>query len=151
MWFHLALIIASFLAMEFLAWFTHKFVMHGFMWRFHQDHHHKDEGQFLEKNDLFFLIFAIPGILLFIAGMRAADTTLIALATGITLYGICYFVIHDIFIHQRFKWLRKTDNVYLRAIRKAHKIHHKHAGKENGECFGMLIVKLKYLREAQRR
>ena len=150
MWFYIALIIVSFLAMEFLAWFTHKYVMHGFMWHFHKDHHLKDEGQFLEKNDTFFLIFAIPGIVLFLAGAAGSDATLICIATGITLYGICYFLIHDIFIHQRFRILRNTDNVYLRAIRKAHKIHHKHSGKHNGQCFGMLLVNLKYLREAQR-
>jgi beta-carotene 3-hydroxylase len=40
--------------------------------------------------------------------------------------------------------------VYLRAIRKAHKVHHKHLGKEDGECFGMLVVPLKYFREAKR-
>ena len=35
-------------------------------------------------------------------------------------------------------------------IRKAHKVHHKHLGKEDGECFGMLIVPLKYIREAKK-
>ncbi|MFB0911389.1 MAG: carotene hydroxylase, partial [Flavobacterium sp.] len=37
--------------------------------------------------------------------------------------------------------------VYFRAIRRAHKVHHKHMGKEQGECFGMLIVPWKYLRQ----
>lgn len=150
MWLNIALVIGSFFAMEFLAWFTHKYVMHGFLWHLHKDHHHKNEGRFLERNDLFFLIFAIPGILLFIAGAMRSDATLISLATGITLYGICYFLVHDVFIHQRFKRLRNTENVYLRSIRKAHKMHHKHSGKQHGECYGMLIVKLRYLREAQR-
>jgi beta-carotene 3-hydroxylase len=36
------------------------------------------------------------------------------------------------------------------AIRKAHKVHHKHLGKEDGECFGMLIVPLKYYQEARK-
>jgi beta-carotene 3-hydroxylase len=34
----------------------------------------------------------------------------------------------------------------LLAIRRAHKIHHKHLGKEEGECFGMLWVPMKYYR-----
>lgn len=68
---------------------------------------------------------------------------------GITLYGLAYFLLHDIFIHQRFKILRHTDNAYFRAIRRAHKVHHKHLGKEDGECFGMLWVPLKYYREAK--
>jgi beta-carotene 3-hydroxylase len=62
-------------------------------------------------------------------------------------YGIAYFLVHEVFIHQRFKWFRNSDNVYFRAIRRAHKVHHKHMGKEQGECFGMLIVPWKYLRQ----
>jgi beta-carotene 3-hydroxylase len=65
---------------------------------------------------------------------------------GILAYGIAYFLVHEVFIHQRFKWFRNSDNVYFRAIRRAHKVHHKHMGKEQ-ECFGMLIVPWKYLRQ----
>ena len=35
------------------------------------------------------------------------------------------------------------------ANRRAHKEHHKHLTKEDGECFGMLFVPRKYLREAR--
>jgi beta-carotene 3-hydroxylase len=38
----------------------------------------------------------------------------------------------------------------LPAIRKAHKVHHKHLGKEDGECFGMLVVPFKYYKEAKK-
>jgi beta-carotene 3-hydroxylase len=62
---------------------------------------------------------------------------------------VAYFLIHEVFIHQRFKWLRNADSPYLRAIRRAHKIHHKHLQKEDGECFGMLLVPRKYLYEAR--
>ncbi|MFI0492282.1 MAG: beta-carotene hydroxylase, partial [Flavobacterium sp.] len=27
-----------------------------------------------------------------------------------------------------------------------HKVHHKHLGKQNGECFGMLFVPFKYFK-----
>jgi beta-carotene 3-hydroxylase len=63
---------------------------------------------------------------------------------GITFYGFCYFMIHDVLIHQRFKWFKNTNNKYLIGLRKAHKVHHKHLGKEHGECFGMLFVPFKY-------
>lgn len=148
MWLYILITIFSFLGMEFVAWFTHKFIMHGLMWEFHRDHHVKDEGEFIEKNDLFFLIFATPGILLFLAGVIWSNAIFTAIAAGITLYGLCYFLVHDIFIHQRFKLFRNSDNIYLRAIRRAHKMHHKHTGKEDGECFGMLIVPFKYYKEA---
>jgi beta-carotene 3-hydroxylase len=41
-------------------------------------------------------------------------------------YGLCYFMIHDVLIHQRFKWFKHTNNKYLIGLRKAHKVHHKH-------------------------
>jgi beta-carotene 3-hydroxylase len=67
---------------------------------------------------------------------------------GIALYGFTYFMIHDIYIHRRFKWLRDIDHPYFYAIRKAHKVHHKKLGKSHGECFGMLIVPRKFYKEA---
>ena len=140
--------ILAFLLMEFVAWFAHKFVMHGGLWTLHQDHHKKDHGGVFERNDAFFLIFATPAITLFFFGVRngIADVR-IWIAAGITLYGLAYFLVHDIFIHQRTKWLRNTDNWYFRALRRAHKMHHKHLGKEDGECFGMLFVPLKYFKK----
>jgi len=31
--------------MEYVAWFTHKYVMHGFLWVLHEDHHRpRDRG-----------------------------------------------------------------------------------------------------------
>jgi beta-carotene 3-hydroxylase len=139
----------TFLLMEGVAWFTHKFIMHGFLWHLHEDHHVKSPG-FFEKNDSFFLIFAVPSALGFILGSATSYTFLAYIALGILLYGIAYFFIHEIFIHQRFKWFTRSDNTYLRGIRKAHKVHHKHLGKEEGECFGMLLVPFKYWEEQRK-
>ena len=66
---------------------------------------------------------------------------------GILGYGITYFMVHDIFIHQRFKLFRNANNWYARGVRRAHKIHHKHLGKEDSECFGMLFVPFKYFKK----
>jgi beta-carotene 3-hydroxylase len=63
---------------------------------------------------------------------------------GILFYGIAYFLVHDVLIHQRFKWFKNTKNKYLRGLRKAHKVHHKNMGKQEGKCFGMLFVPKKY-------
>jgi beta-carotene 3-hydroxylase len=141
-------IVLAFVAMECMAWLAHKYLMHGFLWFLHKDHHKKDDGQVFEKNDFFFLIFATPAILLFLYGTVSGNYMAMGVAAGITIYGFCYFLVHDIFIHQRFKWFRNTNNIYLKAIRRAHKMHHKHLGKEHGECFGMLWVPFKYFREA---
>jgi len=133
--------------MEGITWCTHKFVMHGWMWYFHEDHH-QPRGGFFEKNDAFFLIFAVPSCLMIVFGSMAAFDWRFFVGIGILLYGVSYFLIHDVLIHQRFDWFSRTDNLYFRAIRKAHKIHHKHLNKEDGECFGMLYVPRKYFVEA---
>lgn len=137
---------AAFITMEAVAWFTHKFIMHGFLWVLHRDHHKKVSKGFFEHNDFFFLIFAVPGIICLYLGMQHGYDFRFWIGAGITLYGFTYFLVHDIFIHQRFKWLRSTENQYFKAIRRAHKMHHKHIGKEDGECFGMLWVPIKYFR-----
>lgn len=139
--------LAAFFSMEAVAWLTHKYVMHGFLWFLHKDHHKKDTYGFFELNDFFFLIFAIPGMVGVFYGMMNDFNYFFYIGLGITIYGFTYFLVHDLFIHQRFKILRHSDNVYFRAIRRAHKMHHKHLGKEDGECFGMLWVPLKYFRQ----
>ena len=145
--FNILLMIITFFAMEGVAWFAHKYVMHGLLWSLHRDHHKKETYGFFEHNDLFFLIFAIPGIVALVLGLYTPLNFLFWAGLGITLYGLTYFLVHDVFIHQRFRWLRKTDNAYFKAIRRAHKMHHKHLEKEEGECFGMLWVPRKYFRE----
>lgn len=139
----------TFFFMEFVAWFTHKYVMHGLLWILHKDHHVGKEG-FFEKNDAFFLIFAIPGSLFSILGALNGYDFKFFIGLGITLYGLAYFLVHDVFIHQRFKLFRNSKHPYFAAIRRAHKMHHKHITKEHGECFGMLLVPFKYYLEAKK-
>lgn len=142
--------LAAFAAMEAVAWSAHKYLMHGWLWSLHHDHHRKESAGFFERNDFFFLIFALPGIAGLLVGIAQGYNWLFWTGIGITGYGIAYFLVHDIFIHQRFKLFRHTDNRYLRSIRRAHKMHHKHLGKEHGECFGMLWVPFKYFREEKK-
>lgn len=145
------IVIATFLFMEFMAWFTHKYVMHGWFWFLHEDHHVIGEDKvFFEKNDWFFVIFAVPSFLLFLFGSLNGFDFRFWIGTGIAVYGAAYFFVHDLFIHQRIKVLTRTQHPYFMAIRKAHKMHHKHLTKEHGECFGMLLVPFKYWREAKK-
>lgn len=140
------IVIATFFVMEGITWLIHKYVMHGFLWMLHKDHHdHSNDGP-IEKNDYFFLIFAIPTMVLMYYGTVQNYNHWFYIAVGIALYGMAYFFVHDIFIHQRFKFLRYTQNPYLLAIRRAHKQHHKHTGKQEGECFGFLWVPVKYFK-----
>ncbi len=137
------IVLATFIAMEGVTWLTHRYVMHGFLWYLHRDHHQKGKG-FFEKNDAFFLIFAIPSWLCIMLGLQHRVYWVAAIGFGIALYGLAYFIVHEVIIHQRFKWFTRSNNIYIRGIRWAHKMHHKHIGKEEGESFGMLIVAKKY-------
>ena len=136
----------TFLIMEFVAWFSHKYIMHGFLWFLHKDHHKKDHKSWFERNDLFFLQFAAISAIFVILWGEFDFWFGLPIAIGIFLYGLAYFVVHDIFIHQRFKIFRNINNRYARGIRRGHKMHHKHIGKEDGECFGMLLVPKKYFK-----
>lgn len=145
---NISIVIATFLVMEFMAWSVHKYIMHGFLWNLHYDHHNKQPG-FFEKNDTFFLIFAIPSWLFIMFGMFNQFDFRIYIGIGILLYGIAYFLVHDVLIHKRFKKLRKiifenTNFRYFRVLEYAHKMHHSKIGKDDGESFGMLIVAKKY-------
>lgn len=145
--FYIFITIATFLFAEALTWLTHKYVMHGFLWYLHQDHHQPRYDSVFEKNDSFFVIFAIPSALAFYNGLTPSLSYLFFIGLGILLYGIAYFIVHDVIIHQRFKWFKRVQSPYLQALRKGHKVHHKTMGKNGGECYGMLIVPMKYFRE----
>lgn len=140
-------ILVTAVLMEGVAWGMHKYVMHGLFWNLHEDHHVRDNhDSFFELNDSFFVFFAIISITAFSLWSIFGWDVALGIGIGVFIYGVVYFVIHDLFIHQRIKIWRNTKNPYLKAIRRAHKIHHKHLGKEEGECFGMLWVPMKYYR-----
>jgi len=138
--------LATFFSMEFMAWFTHKYVMHGFLWHIHADHHKKDHDSWFERNDLFFIFYAVVSMGCIILWSEYGVWFALPIGIGIFSYGLAYFMVHDIFIHQRFKIFKKADNIYAKGIRRAHKIHHKHIGKKERENFGMLIVPFKYFK-----
>ena len=151
MWIYIVVFVLTFCFMEFMAWFTHKFIMHGFLWSLHKDHHRKDHDSWFERNDAFFIFYALVSIGFFLLWKYNILDIGLAIGLGILAYGIAYFFVHDIFIHQRFKLFRNADHWYFKAIRRAHKVHHKHLNKEHGECFGMLWVPFKYFMEVRRR
>jgi beta-carotene 3-hydroxylase len=80
--------------MECVTWLTHKYLMHGFMWYFHEDHHQPKYANIFERNDIFFCDFAIPSMFFFV-GAEAGFNYLFFIGLGITAYGFCYFMIHD--------------------------------------------------------
>jgi beta-carotene 3-hydroxylase len=144
---NILILVATFSFMEGFAWFLHKYVMHGFLWNLHEDHHIPHSKKF-EKNDFFSTVFGIPSWLFIYFGIKHGMDWKLYVGVGIALYGLCYFFIHEVLIHQRLTFLKHTENIYFLALRKAHKVHHKKLNKEDGECFGMLVVPRKYFSEA---
>ncbi|MCU4175888.1 hypothetical protein [Carboxylicivirga sp. N1Y90] len=142
--FYIVVTVLTFLAMEAVTWFTHKYVMHGFLWVLHADHHDLSKVTTFEKNDAFFIIFAIPSILLFYFGVNPTINFKFFIGLGIFFYGMAYFLVHDVFIHHRFPWLKKAQHRYLIGLHLAHKSHHK-----GGKCFGMLYVPKRFMDEAK--
>ncbi len=140
---YLFLFFLAFFGMEFVAWFSHKYIMHGFLWKLHKDHH-RGTSTTLQNNDWFSIIFALPSFLFIFLGFLFENYLNVAVGFGMTAYGCVYFFVHDIFVHQRIKFLRDTTNPYMLALRRAHKSHHKSLEKENTESFGFIIVNKKY-------
>ena len=140
----IALIVASILAMEGIAWASHKYVMHGFGWGWHRDHHEPHDGYF-EKNDRFALVGAALSIAFFaggsplVLGERAwPPGTFIGL--GVMAYGVIYTLVHDGLIHQRwFRWVPRGG--YAKRLVQAHKLHHVTIGKHGGVSFGFVFAR----------
>src|SRR6195952_1641411 len=109
------IMLSVFFVMEGITWLTHKFIMHGFLWYLHEDHHKKGHGVF-EKNDAFFLIFSVPSILCIAFGVTQHIYWLAAIGFGIAMYGLAYFVVHDVIIHQRIKIFTRSNDSYIKAI-----------------------------------
>ena len=70
---------------------------------------------------------------------------------GISIYGLLYFLIHDVYIHRRFSWFRQLDSLYSRAILRAHGAHHARQTKENCESFGLLAVHPRFFKKRKAR
>jgi beta-carotene 3-hydroxylase len=145
-----AVLILAVIAMEWVAWSAHKFIMHGFLWVLHRDHHQRSgQKSRFQRNDAFFVLFAIPSWLCIMLGSMKGSSVSVAIGAGIAVYGVAYFLVHEVFIHRRLKFWGKTNHAYWLAVRKAHKRHHRHLDKEDGECFGLLWVNREKLKEAR--
>lgn len=141
---NVALVLGTFLFMEGVAWFTHKYVMHGFLWSWHSDHHNH-HNRFFEINDLFAVVFSATAIGLILAGVQIPERSyLIWIGAGVTLYGFFYFVFHDVIVHRRVKVKIDTSGRYMQRIMRAHYIHHKVHTRKGAEAFGFLYAPRKY-------
>ena len=138
------LVLASALAMEGVAWASHRYVMHTFGWAWHRDHH-EPHDRVLEKNDLYALVGAGLSIGLFalgsplVMGPRAWPPGT-AIGLGVLIYGVIYTLIHDGLVHQRyFRWTPRHG--YARRLVQAHRLHHATLTREGGVSFGFVLAR----------
>jgi beta-carotene 3-hydroxylase len=138
------IVMATFLFWEFVAWFTHKYIMHGFLWVWHKSHHTVQQ-RVLEKNDLFAVVFSIPSIgIFYYFSLVVYNPYMLAVGFGIFCYGLFYLIFHDIIVHQRLRWRPSKRSRYLQRMINAHYIHHSKHTKRGCEAFGFLYAPKKY-------
>ncbi len=132
------------LLMEAVAWLEHRYIMHGFLWVWHKDHH-KPLRRGLQLNDLFVVLFAMPSFLLIFLGLLNGIWFLPPIGYGMAAYGLGYTLFHDIMFHKRLKWLKlKPKGAYFEGIVTAHRLHHRNNEKEGGLAYGFLYAPKAY-------
>ena len=138
------IVLAMAVFMEGVAWFTHKYVMHGFLWVLHEDHHRPTDRGW-QKNDLFALFFSLVSFALIVTGLLQRWMPMVSLGVGMALYGIGYMLFHDIMFHRRLPGVRiKARGRYLKRIIRAHKAHHQKGGRHDAIAFGFLYAGKEY-------
>jgi|SRR5579872_1558396 len=136
--FDVLLFLGAFAFMEGFAWFTHKYVMHGFGWVWHRSHHEPRQGPF-ERNDLFAAVFATPAIVAIYFGVHGI-AWLLPIGIGITAYGAVYFMFHDGLVHRRYPVPLDGRSRFWKRLIQAHRIHHAVSTKDGCVSFGFLIA-----------
>ena len=135
---HLLVFLGAAVFWECVAWFMHRYVMHGFGWYLHQDHH-RTSGRRLQKNDSYALFFAFVSFMLIFNGLRTGVTLAAAAGFGVALYGVGYVLFHDILFHRRVPGLRITaTHPYLARIVASHRVHHRTVTRDGAVSFGFL-------------
>ena len=125
------------LGMEGVSYLSHRLLMHGPGMGWHRSHHLPTAGGF-EKNDLYPLTASSLAVVLFALGTwgpRLRELLLVGI--GLTIYGVSYLFVHEVYIHRRVPasraWGWRVG--VLDRLRDAHRVHHLYGG----EPYGMLL------------
>jgi beta-carotene 3-hydroxylase len=136
------LLLGTVALMEGVAWLVHRYLLHGPLWFLHRTHHYPQKG-FWEANDLIVLVYAAASAALVMHGLHYGSLLLWP-GLGIALYGLLYFWLHDIVVHQRVRLRLRPRLPYVERLVRAHKIHHKHLHKSGSQAFGFLYAAPRY-------
>lgn len=135
---HLLLTVGTIVLMEAAVTLFHRYVMHGFGWRWHKSHHHPERNAVWETNDWYAVVFSAATVFLFVIGGSHAPVWWIAL--GITVYGLLYGIVHDVLVHRRIPVRWQPKNAYLRHLISAHRLHHAVRSRDGAVSFGFLYA-----------
>ena len=144
----LGLMVVAFAAMEPLTAATHRWVMHGVGERVHRSHHRVRHGRW-EANDAYPVMFAaVVCVGLWVGFNQPGWAGLVPVGVGVTLYGLAYALVHDVYIHGRVGVFGGHRVAILDRLAAAHRVHHLY----NGAPYGMLLpIVPAELRERARR
>ena len=134
----ISLTIVGFVGLEIFSYVVHRWLFHGVLWQIHETHHVAKKGRF-ELNDIFSFVFGLISVLLIVFAEKPLSNSIaFPIGLGIVIYGILYFILHDLFTHRRFLPFGSKNKTLL-TIRNAHQKHHQTAEKQGIEPFGLFI------------
>ena len=119
--------LGALVAMEPISAGVHRFIGHGVAWKLHRSHHEApiDRIVGLEANDAIPAGSAVVTMAMFAIGRWVNGFAILQpLAIGMTMYGVAYFVVHDVYIHRRVALLPRHVGL-LEPFRLHHLGHHR--------------------------
>jgi beta-carotene 3-hydroxylase len=129
----------GFAGLEIASIFMHKYLFHGPLWFLHKSHHAPRKG-FWENNDVFSLFFAGVSIVLFLTSRSAPlEDYRFWLASGMTTFGLGYFVVHDIWAHKRAFRRSRAPWSWIDGLVHAHRHHHRMTTKDGTGPYGLFL------------
>lgn len=139
-WGVVLLFLATVAAMEGVAYASHRWVMHGWLWSLHRSHH-EPRTSFFEKNDWFAVMGAVPSIALIWLGVEAGwGSFFTTIGAGMAGYGAIYVGFHDIIVHRRIRTGYVPRSRYMKRMVQAHRLHHVVESKEGNVSFGFIYA-----------
>ena len=128
----MAVAATAFVAMEPVAYASHRWLMHGPGRALHASHH-RTRPRGPEANDWYPVGFAATTVVAMGVAASRGWRSALAAGVGVTAYGAAYAVVHEVYAHRRLPALRRRASV-LEALGRRHLHHHR----RGGEPFGML-------------
>lgn len=123
--------VVTLVLMEPVTYLAHRYVMHGFGQGWHISHHRRRRGR-VERNDLYPVVFAVATFLVMLAGVTVeALAILLPIGVGITLYGLGYLFVHEVYIHRRLRRFGARLPGFEH-LADAHALHHRFGAEPYG-------------------